>query len=517
MQSVTFTKPSASDAQKYGYTWDIDAAYGSNTTPIYSSFPPFQWADQKIFSQAYQELGLSVPRECAGGDKHGVCWVPTSEHPVTMTRSHSGLAHYALVQGTRNNYDLLVKHQVVRVVYPPATNTKPSDKNNKGSKKPQHQPPLVEVRDLSPSSSVPLFNVTAKAEVIISAGAFNTPAILQRSGIGPPAFLQSAGIPLVIDSPGVGANLQDHMGPPVIWNLTVPFESSIHPLPNDLLQNATLHSQAISQFHETPAKGPYTLAMANSALYLSLPRAAPSNYRSILSKVRSLASNPALLSSYLPPGPDYASNTAMIKGYKSQLLALSNLLEDPLAPSNESPFATMDHPGHGPISWAILLHPFSRGTVHINLTNPLDQPILNYNAGGNPLDFDLHLAHLRFLRRLGLTPTFRKYGAVEVGPGREAQSDEELVEYIKASSILSFQHPCCTAAMLPREKGGVVGKDLKVHGTSELGGGLRVVDLSVTPLLVGSHTSSTAYALGEKVCFFVFLFSPLTSCFYFVL
>lgn len=109
---------------------------------------------------------------------------------------------------------------------------------------------------------------------------------------------------------------------------------------------------------------------------------------------------------------------------------------------------------------------------------------------------------MRYFRRLGNTPTFKKYGAVELSPGSAVQSDAELVKYVKERSILSFQHPCCTAAMLPREKGGVVGVDLKVHGAERLGGGLRVADMSVSPLLVGSHTSATAYAVGEKVCLF---------------
>lgn len=509
---MTFTKPSPADAQKYGYTWDIDAAYGG-TTPIYSSFPPFQWADQKILSQAYQELGLKIPKECAGGDKHGVCWVPTSEHPVTMRRSHSGLGHYVLVQEGRSNYDLLVKYQVVRVVYPPSP---PAAKNAKPAKK-KSRPPLVEVKDISSSS---IFNVTVKAEVIISAGAFNTPAVLQRSGIGPPAFLQSAGIPLVIDSPGVGANLQDHSGASVNWNLTVPYDPSIFPVPNDFHTNSSLSSLAVSQFDQTPAQGPYTLAMGNSAVYVSLPKVAPNSYKSIISQLRSLASpsSSSLLASYLPSGPDYASNAAMLKGYQSQLLVLADLLSNPAAPSTESPFATTRHPGAGPNAWAFLLHPLSRGTVHINTTDPLGQPILDYRAGTNPLDFDLHVSHLKFYRKVGSTPTFKKYGVVETTPGDSVQSDQQWREYVKQDILLSFLHPCCTAAMMPRERGGVVGRDLKVHGAEELGGGLRVADMSITPLLVGSHTSATAYAVGEKVrplfvLFLVTLFPGEDGCF----
>lgn len=143
-------------------------------------------------------MGIKTLKECAGGNKEGACWVPTSQHPVTAMRSHSGLGHYA--DARRSNYDLLISHQVTRVVYP------------KGLKS---SPPVVEVRSLADNH---VFNVTAKGEVIISAGALHTPTVLQRSGIGPASFLQKAGIPLVIDLPGVGSNLQDHGGPLVNWN-----------------------------------------------------------------------------------------------------------------------------------------------------------------------------------------------------------------------------------------------------------------------------------------------------------
>ena len=193
---MTFTNPPADVVQKYGYTWDMDAYGGS--TPIHSSFPPFQWTDGPVLRETWKDIGIKASKECAAGNKEGLCWIPTSQHPVTARRSHSGLGHFASVP--RPNYDLVVKHQVVRVVYP------------KGL---ESGPPLVEVRSLDGGG---LFNVTAKAEVVISAGAFHTPTVLQRSGIGPASFLRAAGISVLIDLPGVGSNLQDHSGPSITWN-----------------------------------------------------------------------------------------------------------------------------------------------------------------------------------------------------------------------------------------------------------------------------------------------------------
>jgi choline dehydrogenase len=139
---------------------------------------------------------MPVQRECGGGEKHGLCWVPISGYSDTALRSHAGKGHYTEIIATRNNYDLLVNHKVRRVVY--ATNQTTG-------------PPLVEIRDLATGTDI---TITATAEVVISAGSLNTPLILQRSGIGYAPFLQQAGIPVVADLPGVGYNLQDHGGNP---------------------------------------------------------------------------------------------------------------------------------------------------------------------------------------------------------------------------------------------------------------------------------------------------------------
>ena len=187
-------------AQKYGYTWDI-SAYGG-TTPIYSSFPPFLWADYFTARDAWSEIGIPKNKECASGRKTGLCWVPISEHPVTSRRSHAGLGHFAELNSPRPNYDLLVGHQVVRVAYPHPGHVASG-------------PPLVEMKSLSDGH---LRNITATAEVIISAGAIHTPTILHRSGIGPASVLKSYGIPVTIDLPGAGSNFHDHSGPGVAWN-----------------------------------------------------------------------------------------------------------------------------------------------------------------------------------------------------------------------------------------------------------------------------------------------------------
>ncbi|KAK4168471.1 GMC oxidoreductase [Cladorrhinum sp. PSN259] len=459
-KSVTFTPPPASVVQEYGYTWDA-SAYGG-TTPIYSSFPPFQWGDHEVLRDAWKDMGIKVPTECNGGDKDGLCWIPMSSHPVTFRRSHAGLGHYAAVNTTRANYDLIVKHQVSRVIYP-------GGNTNNG-------PPLVEVKSLVDST---LFNVTATGEVILSAGAFHTPAILQRSGIGPASFLNGASIPLVKNLPGVGSNFHDHSGPGIAWNYTNPGDLS--PATSQMADPA-FAADATAGFDEVPARGPYTLGMSNSAVFLSLPKVA-SNHQSIINKIRAQAASSSSASSVLPP--DYRTDPSMIRGYKKQLSVLADLLSNPLLPSVEIPFAT------GSSLRAINLHQLSRGTVRINASDPLAQPLVDYRVGSNPVDFDVYLAHLSYLRQIVNTTTLQQRGGVEVEPGPGVT---DLLDYTKDSMTFSYMHPCCTAAMMPEDHGGVVGTDLRVHGTE----GLRVVDMSVLPMLPSAHLSATAYAVGEK-------------------
>jgi len=252
------------------------------------------------------------------------------------------------------------------------------------------------------------------------------------------------------------------------------------------MQNPAFVANAVAGFNEVPARGPYTLGMATSALFQSLS-VMDSNYTLIVNKIRRMVTD-GTAAAYLPP--DYRTDPVMIAGYNKQLLVMADLLANPVVPSTEVPWAT------GTAARVFLLHPLSRGTVRLNKTHPLEQPILDFRPATNPVDFDIHLAHVRYLRKIFSTATMRAYGTIEVGPGEAvAQSDAKLLAYVKEQMTLSFTHSCCTAAMLPKSKGGVVGPDLKVYGAA----GLRIVDMSVLPLLPSAHLSATAYAVGEKV------------------
>lgn len=495
-KSVSFTPPWGGLAGRYGFTWDLKA-WGGLKGPIYATMASFLWGDHVIVRRAWEKMGIWTSRECAGGDKEGLCWVPNSQDPATGRRSYAGSGHYADVvrDGNRENYHLLVRHQVVRVVWPEVHVGKGGlGKSGSG------RPPVVEVRSVgnATQASGRVFNVTVKGEVVISAGAFGSPAILQRSGIGPREFLDRLGIPTVLDLPGVGSNLQDHSGQSVEWNYSRPL--GIHPMPLDMADDA-FFAEAVAGWKARPARGPYTIALSMSSIWVPLPNIT-TNYSAIIDKIQALAdveSGGGHVSDLLHLPPSYGSSPELIAGYRAQLEAIADLLANPKAPSLESAFTT------GTNIVPVLLHPLSRGTVRLNPSAPLGLPVLDYRSASNPIDIDLYVAHARYLRRtvaaiktirdasLGLTDDLV---ITETEPGEGVESDEDLVKWIRQNTLQSFMHPCCTNAMMPEGKGGVVKTDLKVHGA---GGRLRVADASIFPIQVSSHLSALCYAVGEKV------------------
>ena len=382
---------------------------------------------------------------------------------MTGARSHAGIGHYQEVIGSRKNYDLLVKHKAIKVVY---------GKNNTDLK----GPPKLVIKSLENNSTL---EATANLEVILSAGPIHTPQILQRSGIGPTNLLKKAKIDLVLDLPGVGYNFHDHGGGA---GASVRLNKTITPNPGTLYGNQNFSATAVEQYKLRPAQGPYTSAMGNSAVYVGLPTITE-NYTEIIDSIKKQISDGSF-KSYLPDGtPD-----AVVEGYKAQLQVLADELTDPESPVMESPFSA------GPSGGGFHLKPLSRGTVLLDPEDPEGEPLIDYRTCSNPIDWDILISFVAYFRKYAATPTMRSLGAVEVYPGPNVTSHQDLKKSLRSMVTASFMHPCCTASMMPKDKGGVVGPDIKVHGA----GGLSVADTSIMPLIPGTHTSATAYAIGEK-------------------
>jgi len=231
--------------------------------------------------------------------------------------------------------------------------------------------------------------------------------------------------------------------------------------------------------------GPHS-AYPNSGAFLPLS-VLTEEFTTIVNQV--LAQDPT---DYLP---DHIDDT-LIAGYKQQLQVLARQL-------NGTSSAVLELLFTGASSFSpINLRVFSRGYVYISpdddgATGKGDvEPIVDYRALTNPVDVALNRVLLKFMRRFfsgeamveALDPTERS-------PTMDADSDE-FEDWLRKTLNPSVAHPSGTCALGPVELGGVVGPDLRVHGARKL----RVADCSIMTLVPGTHTSSTAYAIGEKVC-----------------
>lgn len=196
---------------------------------------------------------------------------------------------------------------------------------------------------------------------------------------------------------------------------------------------------------------------------------------------------------YLIEGTD----PTVVAGYVSQKQALARQFQSDASTLLEVPFS-------GGSSFSIVLCKcLSRGTIHLSPNDDgIDptgrgdvEPLVDYRSFSNPLDLDLVVELLKGTRQfMSSDAMVEAFGPVETSPGASMTDEEDLKAWIASRISPSTGHPIGTAALAPRELGGVVGPDLTVYGTAKL----SVADNSIMPLIPSTHTSSTAYAIGEK-------------------
>ncbi|KAF4632756.1 hypothetical protein G7Y89_g5373 [Cudoniella acicularis] len=450
-KSTTFDPPDAAVANEYNITYD--ASYYGTTGPIHASFPSYYWPGAKIQWQAFNDLGIPSNKEgAASGGGSGVYWNTDAMTGDKRQRSYARSGYYDPIT-SRKNFNLLTGYRVNEVQF--SANL--------------HADNITMIARDSPAGSN-VTTVKANKEIILCAGWLHTPQILQRSGIGPKAVLNAANVTVLVDLPGVGANFQDHMGSRIAYQ----YNTDAQPNPQSFKTNSTFNQSSIEQWKQR--KGPLSLGNGNTVAKIGLPHITPTNYTSIITRLLSQTTQ------YLP---SIYTNTT-----KAGWLAQRDLIA---ANYGGLSSAVVEIPFSGGSSASMGLEkPLSRGSITLSPSNIYAEPILDYGTLTNPVDLDIMISVFKFARRWYAAQT--ALSTVEVTPGVAVTSDEGLGDAVKESAFPSEAHGCCTAALMPKELGGVVCPELTVYGVS----GLSVGDISVLPMVPGSHTCSTVYAVAEK-------------------
>ena len=388
--------------------------------------------------------------------------------------------HPLLNDGKHANLHVLVEQKVVRVLFDDDKRANgveftPNAHYYKGEGNPEDIKQTVKARKL----------------VVVSAGACGSPLVLERSGVGAKDVLERAGVPLVAEVPGVGAEYQDH-------NVNFfPYRSSLEP---DETMDA-LFSNRITM--------PEAIASGTKLLGHNSIDAA--------SKIRPTDAEVAAL------GPEFqAAWDRDFKPNPDKPLVLTGLLTSYISPVASAP------PGQYFSVGNYTAYPYSRGHMHITgpkLTDPLDFEVGYFSDEGDKDVKKLIWAYKRS-RELARRLSYYRGEVPEGQPAFDASSpaalvqlDKPLTEVLGVSSIGEIKdleysreddaaieqflrkfthttwHSLGTCKMAPPEQGGSVDRDLNVYGGVK---GLKVVDLSIVPKNVGANTNNTALLVGEK-------------------
>jgi choline dehydrogenase len=284
--------------------------------------------------------------------------------------------------------------------------------------------------------------VRPQAEVILALGSFNSPQLLQLSGVGPSALLQSHGIDVVADMPGVGTGMQDHYLVRTVYRCKQPV--TLNDVVGSKLRSAGMVLRYLAQ-----RRGMMAMAPVPTGGFIR--------------------SDPSVAS------PDIQTHIVLFSTSGATGRQGAGL-----------------HSFSGMSSTAILLRPESRGAVEIASADPRARPLIKSRYLSTHRDCETLMRGVRAVRNIMGQPALKDYVGDEIEPGADVTSDEGLIEYLRNFGNTGF-HPTSTCRMGP-DKTAVVDARLRVHGFE----GLRVVDASIMPAIVSGNTNAPVIMIAEK-------------------
>jgi choline dehydrogenase len=284
----------------------------------------------------------------------------------------------------------------------------------------------------------------ANAEVVVCAGAVNSPQLLMLSGIGPAAMLRKHGIAVAHDLPGVGENLQDH------------------PTVSVAMANPGAQSYAVT--------------------WRALPRLALAPWRYLFSRRGMLSSNAAEAGGFMRtlPGLDRPDvQFTFMVGMKESARTMPRR--------------------HGLMCHVGLLRPATRGRLELASADPRAKPVMHARFLEDPRDVETLVRGVKEARRILGMPAMARYTSAELAPGADVATDAQLEAYVRQYTNTTY-HPVGTCKMGPAsDPMSVVDAQLRVHGID----GLRVADASIIPDIIGGNTAAPSMMIGERAAAFI--------------
>ncbi|KAL7622876.1 hypothetical protein AAE478_006555 [Parahypoxylon ruwenzoriense] len=440
----------------HGTDGPVQISYGSE-----EGFSPFAEA----WPRAWSALCKPIDGDPIAGVSIGAFNNAATLHPTTRERSHAGNTYFSDEVAQRPNLRVITEALVEKILLIRQTGG------------------LNELRATGVTfvgKDGQRRQVSATREVILAAGAVKSPQLLELSGIGGKHVLAKYGINCLLDNPNVGENLQDHGFVPFSWEVAEPMTSG------DQMRNPSVVRAVMGAYQEAKA-GPLSVNSLASAFFpLQNQDLTPGSVGQLLSDLGQAEVEPRVLREQIcAPGDCSAQFT------------LAPFQLNPFPGDTPSQIFSLGTEGFYASIVAVLNHPFSRGWVHIQSADPRSPPIVDPRAVSHQLDLELHARHVLLLEKIRDTPPLR--GLFKEG-GRRLHNNGQRVETLdQAKEVVKNRytphyHVCGTAAMLPRESGGVVDSKLRVYGVN----GLRIVDASVFPLIPRGNIQSSVYAVAER-------------------
>lgn len=383
-----------------------------------------RWPLMEAVAEAGTQIGIPRVADFNLGNNEGSGYFQVNQKKGMRWSTSSAFLKPVIDQ--RSNIGLLLKAHVEKIEFDTATDTG----------RPRAKSVIV-------SDDFERKRFTARREIILSAGAINSPQILQLSGIGPAALLKQHGIDVVQDAPGVGENLQDHLQLRLIYKV-----------------------KGLKTINEMGWFGKGLMGL---------------NY--MLRRRGPLTMAPSTFGMFTRSSPEHATPN----------------VEFHIQPLSLDAFGS---PLHGfPAFTASIcnLRPTSRGHVRIKSRDPLQAPAIQPNYLSTEDDMRVAVDSLKLTRRLAAAPALAKYHPEEYLPGADIQSEADM--RVAAGQIgATIFHPVATAKMgVDSDPMAVLDGRLKVRGVD----GLRVIDASAMPLITSGNTASPTLMIAEKGAEFI--------------